>query len=530
MNTFKRKTLSAAVAAGLGAMALAGSAGAVQLSQDGTGSALIYPYYTVRTAGNGEYNTYVNVVNTTNSAKVVKVRFLEGKNSREVLDFNLWLSPQDVWAGVITPTATGANLASRDQSCVTRSGGVDASSGGSTTTAGAGFNFTNINYTSASGAIDPANLVGLDGADTTLDRTREGYIEIIEMGVVSDTALALAVTHNSAGIPNNCGAVPVVDSAPTGTAGGRIAAGTGGLMGGATLINVNNGSDFGYDPVVLEDFNPDEALFRAPGTIEPTLNNAVPVSNVFYYHPVGAGFVTDVLTSTWAAPVNLEGAAAVSAVMNRVSVMNNYVLDTATNSSTDWVLTFPTKRHFVAPVAATGGVNTGSFAEWSEFGVLGSCGVFTVTPYDREEQSPGAVTPDIPELSPTPVPETSDPSEICWESTVVNFHPEGSTPAATDTLLGSTNGRGVPVPYEHGWARLNFTATAGVGAADGGYTPVSSAAGTTYSGVPVVGFMVQDFLNPNVTIGGLPSASSYGGNFNHRFERVITGTGVTVAP
>lgn len=508
MNTFKRKTLGAAIAAGLGAMALAGTAGAVQLSQDGTGSVLIYPYYTVRTAGNGDYNTYINVVNTTTSAKVVKVRFLEGKNSREVLDFNLWLSPNDVWAGVVTATASGATLNSSDESCVSTKGGVARSIAG-----GMSFDFSSNGY--AVGAPDSFNLTGVDGGDTSLDRTREGYVEIIEMGVVTDAALAAAVTH-SGGVPASCASVPVVDAAPLGTAGGRIARGTGGLMGGASLINVSNGSDFGYDPVVLEDFS-SAALFAAPGTIEPTLNSADPLSSVFYYHyaPIGGVWVTDVL----AADLQASGVDAVSAVIDRVSVMNAYILDTATTSSTDWVVTFPTKRHYVVPAAAAG-VNSGPFTEWSKFDSNGSCGAFTVQPWDREEATPGTVTTEV-----SPPAPGAAPDQLCWESTVLNFHPTGAAPAVTDTLLGSTNGRGVPVPYEHGWARMSFPAAAAPG--DGGYTPITGASGAVYSGLPVVGFMVQDFLNTNVTINGLPSASSYGGNFNHRYERSINGGPVT---
>lgn len=39
----------------------------------------------------------VRSIETDSSCKAVKVRFCEGKNAREVLDFNLFLSPQDVW-------------------------------------------------------------------------------------------------------------------------------------------------------------------------------------------------------------------------------------------------------------------------------------------------------------------------------------------------------------------------------------------------------------------------------------------------
>ena len=49
------------------------------------------------------------------SAKAVKVRFLEGKNSREVLDFNLYLSAKDVWTAAIIPTTDGAGIFTRGQ-------------------------------------------------------------------------------------------------------------------------------------------------------------------------------------------------------------------------------------------------------------------------------------------------------------------------------------------------------------------------------------------------------------------------------
>jgi len=90
----KKKLLMTAMVAALGGV---GTAQAVHVNSDGHGQVLIYPYYTVQ---NG-FDSYINLVNTTNKVKAVKVRFLEGKNSQEVLDFNLYLSPHDEWAGVI---------------------------------------------------------------------------------------------------------------------------------------------------------------------------------------------------------------------------------------------------------------------------------------------------------------------------------------------------------------------------------------------------------------------------------------------
>ena len=81
MNTFNKKSLCVAIAA-TGLLGAGGVAQAVNLSEDGTGNVLVYPYYTVRTTAAGNaYNTYINFTNTTASTKAVKVRFREGQET-----------------------------------------------------------------------------------------------------------------------------------------------------------------------------------------------------------------------------------------------------------------------------------------------------------------------------------------------------------------------------------------------------------------------------------------------------------------
>lgn len=543
MNVFKRKSVYAAVLASLGTMAVAGSANAVQLSQDGTGQVLIYPYYTTRVSGVGEYNTFVNVVNTTNNVKVVKVRFLEGKNSREVLDFNLYLSPRDVWAAAIKPTATGAGLSvvsTSDTSCVSSKGGLFASQ-----TGGISFNFTNNAYIGLTGG-DLGQTTGWDGADQSLDRTREGYIEIIEMGTLVNTSstsvpayvgtgaglaaptakgnlIATGITHTTAGVPANCanvaGAVPSDFWGPTG-----------GIMGGASIINVTNGSDLAYDPVVLEDFNTAASIWSAPGTIAPDMTNATPSSNVFYYHYAtgAAAWVTDVLANTWTL-----GEDAVSAVLMRNSVMNTYILDAATASKTDWIVTFPTKRHYIS-ANNPARVDTGTAVATDPEGVIyaqpfadptiaatsaphfwnGFCNSVAMQLWDREESTPVVTTVEV---SPPPPPGTAVTNSLCWESNVITI--ANTAPAVeTATLLGSHNGLVVTTANEHGWGMLTFTDGATINTLPSSYNTQT----TTFFGLPVVGFMAHDFNQP-VTINGGAATSSFGGNFNHRYSRSITG-------
>ena len=194
MTTFKRKALSCAVLAGLG---VATSAEAVVLNPDNTGQVLIFPYYTVNTANGNAYNTYISITNTTVDAKVLKVRFREGKTSAEVLDFNLYLSPNDMWVGAVVPDGSGtdnpARLAfSTDLSCTDPAIPT------------AGEPFKNFAYLSS-----PDSLPGL-----TLDRTREGYVEVFEMGTLSGTAAA-NVTHPAAGgAPPNCAGMRSPDPQP----------------------------------------------------------------------------------------------------------------------------------------------------------------------------------------------------------------------------------------------------------------------------------------------------------------------------
>ena len=136
---------------------------AVRLGTDGHGQALIYPLYTARSTTSGNaYVTAVSVINPTASAKAVKVRFLEGKAGAEVLDFNLFLSQYDVWTAGIIAAGPGAGIFTLDNSCTT----------------------PRVSNSSASPTMFRNGTYVGDGYADTLDRTYEGYLEILEMGAI----------------------------------------------------------------------------------------------------------------------------------------------------------------------------------------------------------------------------------------------------------------------------------------------------------------------------------------------------------
>jgi hypothetical protein len=497
MNTFKKKSLSAAVLAGLGALGAAGSADAVHLNPDGLGQVLIYPYYTSRAS----LNTAMTVVNTTNQTKLVKVRFLEGRNSREVLDFNLFLSPNDVWAGVVVNTADAARLVTNDNSCVTPNAlwtGTDPGTGRPFS------EFKNFEYSGPRA----------DSGPISLDRTREGYVEVIEMGVITNTQITGYVKHNSAGVPANCAALDALDPAsgsPVVFPSTFLVPPSGGLAGRALVINAAAGANYAYDATALDAWS-NVVQYTAAGQITPALSQATPpVSNVF----IGGGNVN----AQWA-----TGRDAVSATMMRNTVLNEFVLDAGTNSSTDWVVTFPTKRDYVS--AGTGAAlppfNQNFNMPTATTG--GSCDAYGVGVYNREEGAPGAPTTIILPSPLAPVQQAAG-SVLCWEANVIPFKAGASllgsvnvnnlvdgvqsfVSGATTTPAASTGSTGTNGP--NGWLVMSFNG------ATQGLTPITASLNGTplvsgrHTGLPLISMAFTNFTRTGViSTYGLVSQARY---------------------
>lgn len=503
MNTFKRKSLYAALAC-VSALGVAGAAQAVNVNPDGLGQVLIYPYYTVRSDTNtgsiatNQFQTLLSVVNTTASAKAVKVRFLEGKNSKEVLDFNLFLSKNDVWTAAVTQTAGGAKIilgpgvpGTPDKSCTVPT--IDPVNG---------VDFRNILYQG-------------DGNDGSLDRTREGYFEIIEMGTVAGgTTLETQVTHVN-GVPPGCAALQTTSTA---TITGQLVAPTGGLMGSASLVNVVQGADYTEDPTVLDAFS-NAVNYTDPGLLTPDLSFVSPKTSVVFNGSAGT------VQTDWSTNSLLPGGAAdpVSAVLMHDNVLNEFSVDPAINSETDWVITMPTKRNYV-------NVGTGAAPRLfqSNFApTIGSCDQVSLSLFDREEQT--SSTPL--QFSPQP---TQGPSTLCWEANVLTFTGAKVPFANISHVFGSKNvqnidltNAGTPYVFQNGWLRLGFTTGSAhvlVGGSTIRVTPagvVTTALGATYLGLPTIGFAVEEFSNNTLTVGTSTVLSNYGGNWQHKFTRNI---------
>ena len=543
----KKNILSLAVAASAAGMTGLATA-QMYVNTEHTGEALIFPFYS---AQNGN-DTLISIANTTADTKAVKVRIIESQESEEVLDFNLYMSPQDHFAFAITADGDGAKLVTADTSCT-----VPAITDGEQA-------FTDLLLLEAAGAdaaADPAQELG-DAAS----REQIGYIEVIEMGQVVDADLVTAITHVD-GVPADCSVVvdawSIVDDeegawyadangeevgvdgsedANVGTTGMGAAWNGGGLYGVATVINVAEGTAFGYDAVAIEnlvdDDNTGSVLHYAPGDTRPDFTDTA-ISTTASVAIDGA-LVTytnnDVLANS--TPYNT-----VSAVLMSDSISNDYVVDPTINALTDWIVTMPTKSHYEDAVLVwtepfsygyVGG-ESGTAANYAN-----DCQPFSLTVYDREEGTlePPAIpeadpTNDSPQFSPYIRPEveegvTPDGADpvLCSETTVVHF----GTASATNTseadedpevmrTLSNVNSllSDEDQDFVAGWAVMDLSGEALNNPVNNDRLLPGTVAGADFDqlrGLPVTGFAVVEYTN-----GVLGSAiANYQSSWEHKMS------------
>lgn len=450
-----------ALAASLG---MAASAHAVNVNQDGLGEVLLYPIYTVE----GDNVTTVHVTNTTNAIKAVKVRFVEGMNSQEVLDFNLYLSPFDVWTGAVVRTATGASLVTEDKSCT--AGAIPA----------AGEPFKNFLY--------QGDAEGLRGTD----RARVGHIEVIEMGVVDSsfplngtTTAGAAIIHGANGEPGDCGAVRTALS-PGGVwrgtgLGDGVSAPTGGLYGTSSVINVADGTQVGVDATALDNFSSVQ-LHKLPGDEAPSLADADPV----------ATFKNG--TSDTYSGVGID---AVSAVLMKENIKNDYAVGAGLNAETDFVITFPTKRLYVNNGFTAGEADPATppfLAGWNR---SNACEVIDVRYYDREER-----TAQLTDEQFSPRPPEQEGISLCYETNILGISGSnvlGGEFVRTNFELNSG--------FDLGWININMTTNAD------GDTRLLEGDTADLVGLPAIGFAITKIENGDTGTGVL---NNYAGSWNHK--------------
>lgn len=471
----RKKILNLAVASAVGVAGLASiPAQAMNVSQQGLGQVLLFPYYTAK---NG-FDTVFTVTNTSNQVVVAKVRWREALNSREVRDFNVIMSPHDVWTGAVTLGADGQTAAFRtyDKTCTSPALPNSATAAGAKEIA-----FSNAAYTTT----PPFTT---DKGTGALSRTQEGYFEIIEMGVFAagdETAAANEVAFGSVhvnGTPRNCAYIDTSVLADyDGTNANALQAPIDVLKGAVSYINVASGQAIEAPVTAIEGFSDGAAIWFAPGDLQPSLADGDAAENADYF-AAGNGYTTDAIATT--------SEDTISVMLMADAVLNEFASD-GVGALTSWIVTYPTKHFY------TDGVAVNPFS--NDFVANGgqSCDDISFTMYDREEKTVTVSTGNVF----SPAPNGAGPAQLCYEANVITFNGANIFGSGTNRLDIDTTAVGTA-----GWGALTLV---GQGDVNGNAVTFGAA------GLPVIGFAAV--LRNNSTEAG--NNRNYGSTVPHSFAR-----------
>jgi hypothetical protein len=462
---------------------------AVQMGNDGKGQVLLFPYYTV----NAGYNTLINLVNTTAQAKALRVRFREAANGREVFALNLYLGAHDVWTAAMFKGDESENfftgLISNDVSCTQPS-----------------FNAGAVFFSKDKFSNDLTDLYG-----SSSNRLHEGFIEVIEMGVLIGGSAQASTIDQEAGMAN-CQILNDAWDADSDNsywlteANTDMQPPTGGIMGNVILIDVAAGLAISEDGIAINEFSDEIINFPFDSDL-----------------PNLASSNTDAYIETDDSTQKLQwstGIDAISAVLMRHELSNEYALEEIIGAKTDWLITLPTKQFYTDPIHIGSGGVLEPFTSSSEFNFPNNiaCETYVVAKlYSREEEMPGIPPGTILPIQPPPA-EPEVPL-LCFSANNINISTSQNTelpigifgsnyPTAVINSDATFSNSNIVTPYENGWAQLRFDQS--MQTLDGL---------SQLSGLPMIGFAVQRYRNSSAQPGVL---ASYAGKFEHKSRVALT--------
>jgi hypothetical protein len=389
-----------------------------------------------------------------------------------------------------------------------------------------------------------------------ISRATEGHFEIIEMGVLTNETMdsAAAITHVNGELPaGGCAQLiaawtdpdDIVDDDEGYWLGDYVDDNdiqlgpfidmddpSGGLFGGAAIVNVGNGAMYSYDAKAIDGFSSIE-MHAKPGSTTPNLNSGNQLTGYVFVDgdTVEHSFYYD------SNPLE-RGVDAVSYVFMHDSLMNEYTTNANIGGQTEWVVTFPTRHFYV--YEPNSGFDFALAPFTNTWDGEKSCEVVLLdTIWDRNETIPGLpddptgepIPPVVSPSLPTPPPDDLDPIfpfELCYETNVVAFGVDGGD------ILGSSNLHTINNDTElfksdHGWARFELDDYSHDYNEDGivdcdddfeGDECFSRDSLGNLEGLPATGFAVEffknQFLGPDAD-----KIANYGGIFQHKYTRKV---------
>jgi hypothetical protein len=461
---------------GLSGMLIPFRTSAVHINHKGLGDVAIIPYYTV----NNNLNTLVSVTNTTTDGKAIKINIREGLHGYATLSYNVYLDGNDTWTFALFPT----------DSTVSGYEGQESASHATADTSCAP-------YLNKSGQeFLPFELT--DGPNN-LQRTREGFIEVIEMGSITPTSPAFSAAHHgSTPVPANCtyfiqawqeNGIWHEDSG--GNSHTNLSPTTGGLMVEAQLVDVADGINYSIPTITLDGFHADATIAHVnPGETSLSLDAAEPVAQV--------------IANRKTYQLQFDSAIdAVSAVLMSDKLMATYALDSIVDGKTEVVYTQPTRRFYLGlnNLDAEPPFNSMTSVPGCESNSYGGIEI-NQTLFDRESQK------DIDPHGTIGTPPPTIEDAICGLIFVQNMILPGQTAPANSSITHSSNFSNVLTPdiphaTQNGYIQTEFLGARHLDAAE-----VNTGAAIELHGIPIIGVSLQRFTNAGAAEGLLVQ---YGG-------------------
>ncbi|MBB6520382.1 hypothetical protein [Pseudoteredinibacter isoporae] len=207
---------------------------------------------------------------------------------------------------------------------------------------------------------------------------------------------------------------------------------------------------------------------------------------------------------------------ALSALLGRSRIINDYVLEPALNANTNWLITFPTARDFIAVAPDS----TNEYITQRPFGTLGSqsgfpCPEITFEFWNREADG-DTVLFDV--NSGTTLRTSASPT-LCSSANVVSF--AHKTSMLNDDKSGSQINLNIPLSkqFSNGWAKLGFPNAKSIGRAGTPGQETEKIPPITVNGLPAIGFAIQKYVNNSATSAG--ALANYAVSKAHQYSTDI---------
>ncbi|HJU40402.1 MAG TPA: hypothetical protein VJ724_12565, partial [Tahibacter sp.] len=365
---------------------------AMSLNPRGLGQVLLYPLYSANYTTSR--STLVTLVNTSNRAKVVQLTFREGVHGAETLTLRLFLGPRDAWNGTVFALNASPNedpnLISNDRGCAVA---VTFDSMRTLPDERSYWVFSRAN------AVDP---LGWD-----MGRVMSGAIEAIELGEIkAGSALEAAVTSQGNAAPTCAGVATADLSTALDAPGGK-------LYGSYALVNATTGRVTSGAATAIDGFS------VVPLGDRPLADLSHGRTGANATDPVEASVDADGRRFSVKYPRE-RAIDAVSALLMTDAVHGDFVVDPAAGADTDWVLSMPTRRFYVAGARNDNGLAREPFAARAHAAMWRSqpCAYYDADVRDRDQHAiaprttylvpPGAsaqAVPADPDILTEPYPE-----------------------------------------------------------------------------------------------------------------------------